>query len=151
MMNWILVVMGAIASIIVAMIVGGLMAPARLDIARTIRIAAPRDRVWQVVREVQHIPDWAPHLPTLEVLTETAPEALTVRLRNDSQEVVGEWRLQLVANEGRTELSVFESSVTTNPIARFLRGLRNRNARVDSFLSGVAARLGDTGAAPREA
>lgn len=150
MMNWILVVMGVIASIILAMLIGGLMAPARLDITRTIRIAARRDEVWRVVRGVQQIPDWAPQLPALEVTQEDMPSTLTVRLRNDSQELVGEWRLRLeVAGDG-TDLSVFESSVTSNPIARFLRSLRNRNLRVDGFLGGVAEQLGDYRATPRD-
>jgi hypothetical protein len=150
MMNWILVVMGAIASIIVAMLVGGLMAPARLDIARTIRIAARRDNVWRVVHGVEQIPDWAPRLPALEIVNEAMPSALTVRLRNDSQELEGEWRLQLDDAGDSTNLSVFESSVTANPIARFLRSFRNRNARVDGFLGGVAEQLGDFRAAPKD-
>lgn len=150
MMNWILVVMGVIASIILAMLIGGLMAPARLDITRAIRIAARRDEVWRVVRGVQQIPDWAPQLPALEVTQEDMPSTLTVRLRNDSQELVGEWRLRLeVAGDG-TDLSVFESSVTSNPIARFLRSFRNRNLRVDGFLGGVAEQLGDYRATPRD-
>lgn len=150
MMNWILMVMGAIASIIVAMLVGGLMAPARLDITRTIRIAARRDEVWRVVRGVEQTPEWAPQLPALEVVQEEVPSSLTVRLRNDSHELVGEWRLQLDTTDDRTDLSVFASSVTRNPIARFLRSFRNRNAHVDRFLGGVAEQLGDFRARPQD-
>ncbi|HEY0930877.1 MAG TPA: SRPBCC family protein [Gemmatimonas sp.] len=150
MMNWILVVMGAIASIVVAMLVGGLMAPARIEIARTIRIAARREDVWRVVHDVQQIPDWSPRLPAFEVASETAPSALTLRLRNDSQEIVGEWHLRLDEVESHTNLSVSASSVTGNPIARFLRSFRNRNAQVDAFLGGAAEQLGDYRASPRD-
>lgn len=154
MMNWILMVMATIASILIAMVVGGLMTPARVDIARCVPLAARRDDVWRLVRAVDQIPDWCPSLPAFEMIAEQAPETLSLRLRNDSQDIVGEWRVQFEESSDeqadRTMLTVFESSVTTNPILRFLRGFGGRTGRVDRFLQATAEQLGEFGVVPRD-
>ncbi len=154
MMNWILMVMATIASILIAMVVGGLMIPARVDIARCVSLAARREDVWRLVRAVDQIPDWCPSLPAFEVTAEQAPEMLWLRLRNDSQDIVGEWRVQFEeSSDGqgdRTILTVFESSITTNPILRFLRSFGGRTGRVDRFLRAAAEQLGEFGAVPHD-
>lgn len=150
MMNWILLVLAAIASLVMAMLVGGLLVPARVEISRSLDLATPPEDVWRLIHAVEQIPHWCPALPTLIVTDAAAPDRLALRLVGDSQEVVGDWKVLVEVHEGRTRLTVFESSVTSNPLLRFLRNFGGRTTRVDRLLRATATQLGEPGATPRD-
>ncbi len=141
MMNWILIVMVMMVLVVIAVTISGLMLPVRMDVDRSVELNVPRTEVWRMLRAVETISDWCPVLPLFEVTAEQPSEMLLLRLRNDSHDVVAEWKVSFEEDGNGTRLSVHESSVTTNPIARFIRGFASRSARVDIFLQGIARQL----------
>jgi hypothetical protein len=143
MMNWILLVMAAIASVVVALILGGLATARTHRAARDVHFRAHVDAVWQLVRTIDETPAWCPDLPAMLVLEERAPQALTTQLLDDTGTPIGTWTLALHERDGGTQLSVAEEVDVRNPIQRFLRSFGAHSQRIDGFVGALGRQLGE--------
>jgi hypothetical protein len=149
-MYWILLVMAAIAAIVIALVVGGLVtAETNLEVREIVLRATP-DLIWPVMYDVQGATSWCEGLPTMEVVTWNAPHLMTTRLLDDSGDEFGTWLVALTRIEGGTRLIVAETVTIGNPVVRFVRQFGGRTARVDRWLVGVAEQLDEFGVVVRE-
>jgi hypothetical protein len=143
MMNWILLVMAAIVSVVVALILGGLATSRTRSAAREVRLRAPLDNVWLLVRMVSETPAWCPDLPSMTVLEETRPRLLKTQLLDDTGTPVGHWLVAMSERDGGTQLTVAEMVDVPNPIVRFFRSFGDDARRVDGFLRALGQQLGE--------
>ncbi|AMW06056.1 hypothetical protein [Gemmatimonas phototrophica] len=143
MMNWILLVMAAIASVVVALILGGLATARTHRATRDLYFRAPIDAVWTLVRTIDETPAWCASLPAMTVLQEHAPHALTTQLLDDTGTPMGTWTLTLLAQKGGTQLSAAEEVDVRNPIQRFLRSFGAHSQRLDGFVEALGRQLGE--------
>ena len=148
MMNWILLVMATIASVMVAMLIGGAMAPRTRTSVRTLLAARPVSDVYARVREADGPPRWCAELPTMRVSAEQAPHELTFTLLNDDGAEMGRWQITVGAHNDtsngtpeQTRVTIIESVTVNNLVLRFLRSLGGNGARPQRFLEAVAHQL----------
>ena len=142
MMNWILLVMATIAAIVVAMIVGGLLAPRGRLATRTLTVDAAPEAVYRLLREADGPPRWCPALPTMRVDEEHQPSALRFTLLDDEGTRLGTWDVTVRAERGRTVATIAEQVSVSNPVVRFLRSFGGNGTRPQRFLEAVARELG---------
>jgi uncharacterized protein YndB with AHSA1/START domain len=154
MMNWILLVMAAVAAIVVAMIVGGLMAPRTRVATRTLDCDASASDVYRLLREADGPPRWFAALPTMHVQDESAPDRVHFALLNDDGTPMGTWIVTVHSEQERVVATITEQVDVDNVLLRFLRSFGGDGARPRAFLEavagqlGVAARIGDPSASP---
>lgn len=143
MMNWILLVMAAIAAVIVAMLLGGAMAPRTRVASRTLLVPRSVLEVYAQLREVDGPPRWCADLPTMRVTSEAAPHTLVLTLLDDDGHDMGTWQVTVEDRSPATGSSttITETVTVNNLIVRFLRSLGGNGARPQRFLEAVAAQL----------
>ncbi len=137
MMYWILFIMGGIAAVVIAVLVGGSAAPRVHVVARTIVLRVPLADVAAAVREVDASP------VNLEITDDDLPHALRARVIGDDQSVEGEWLWRLATDADGTRLTVTERGETGNPLARFAATYAFGHTRqLDRYLRALGERLG---------
>jgi hypothetical protein len=135
--------MAAIASVVVALILGGLATARTHRATRDVYFRARIETVWTLVRTIDETPAWCPDLPAMTVLQERAPQGLTTQLLDDTGTPMGTWTLALHEQEGGTQLSVAEEVDVRNPILRFLRSFGAHSHRLDGFVEALGRQLGE--------
>lgn len=144
MMNWILLVMATIAAVMVAMLLGGAMAPRTRRSVRSLNAARHVHDVYACVREADGPPRWCADLPTMHVADMQAPDSLTFTLIDDDGADMGQWDVTVAAVRGgdeRTCVTITETVTVHNLLLRFLRSLGGNGARPQRFLEAVARQL----------
>ncbi len=165
-MYWILFVMGAIAALAIALIVGGLVTARSHVAAREVTLRVPVDRAWAVVRDVSRYADWRPELDSSELLDDdaglerwrenspagsvtfgiiedVAPTAFGARMLDEDVSLRGEWRWQLSEVDGTTRVRLTEHGEIGNPIARFVAAhMTGHTHAIDRYLRNLAVHLG---------
>lgn len=170
-MYWILFVMAAIAAVIVAVIVGGLVTPRDHAVARTVRVPAAPGDVWHTVRNVGAYSDWRHEIEHAEVIDadqpqvrwretstrgsvsfgvtrEDAPHTMSARILDDDLPFTGEWTWHVAADGTGTRVAITERGSVSNPVFRFIGAhFIGYTKSIDAYLSALAAHHG----APRAA
>ncbi len=144
MMNWILLVMATIAAVMVAMLLGGAIAPRTRRAGRSLIAARSVADVYARVREADGPPRWCAELPTMRVSDEQAPRSLTFTLLDDDGAEMGRWDVTVSALDGPdawTRISISETVTVNNLLMRFLRSLGGNGARPQRFLEAMAHQL----------
>ncbi len=144
MMNWILLVMATIAAVMVAMLLGGAMAPRTRRSVRSLIAARPADDVYACVREADGPPRWCAELPTMRVTDDAAPGSLAFTLLDDDGAEMGHWHVTVTPvsdADDRSRVVIVESVTVNNLVLRFLRSLGGNGARPQRFLEAVARQL----------
>ena len=147
MMNWILLVMATIAATIVAMLLGGAMAPRTRRAVRSLHTTRTVADVYATAREVDGPPRWCADLPNMRVITEQAPHELTLVLLDDDGADTGQWHITVQPANGTENgadhavITVAESVSETNLLLRFLRSLGSGGGRLERFLDALARQL----------
>ena len=100
MMNWILLVMATIAAVMVAMLLGGAMAPRTRRSVRSLHAARHVHDGYACVREADGPPRWCADLPTMHVADVQAPDRITVTLIDDDGAAMGQWDVTVAAVRG---------------------------------------------------
>lgn len=142
-MYWILFVMGLIASIVIALIVGGLATPRAHTVSKTVLLPASLADVWHSVRTVSEYATWRSDLEDVElidttqpqvrwremstrramafgIVTEDAPHRMVVRILDDDLPFSGEWEWALRADGASTHVTITERGEIGNPIFRLI-------------------------------
>lgn len=165
-MLWILFVMGTIVAILVAVIVGGLATPRDHVAGRSMVVPVALDRVWQIVRDIEHYADWRHELEdvavvtddptqvrwreistrgslTFGITTDEPPHRFVARILDEDLPFSGEWLWELVADGDHTRISITERGRINNPVFRFIRTHISGHTRsIDSYLRALATHLG---------
>jgi hypothetical protein len=155
MMNWILLVMGLVVAVVVALMLGGMMAPKQRRVVRGIRLPIAPDEAWPVVRQVDGPPRWCASLPNMRVVQEQEAVQLVLDVLDDDNVVTGQWQLAVLPldesglipqGEHRAAVAsllvLAEQTATGNPVVRMVRSVDRSAGRVDTFLEGVALQFG---------
>jgi uncharacterized protein YndB with AHSA1/START domain len=142
-MYWILFVMALMASIVIAMIVGGLATPRAHTVSKSVVLAAPLNDVWLTIRTVSAYATWRSDLEDVElidtaqshvrwremstrrsmalgIVAEEAPHRLVVRILDEDLPFSGEWEWALRADGASTQVTVTERGEIGNPIFRLI-------------------------------
>ena len=155
MMNWILLVMGLVVAVVVALMLGGMMAPKQRRVVRGIRLPVTPDEAWPVVRLVDGPPRWCASLPNMRVVQEQDAVQLVLDVLDDDNVVTGQWQLAVLPlaetgliPQGEEQAAVAsllvlaEQSSMGNPVMRMVRSVDRGAGRVDTFLEAVAQQFG---------
>lgn len=148
MMNWILLVMGGIAAIVIAMLLGGAMAPRTRISSRSLKTDRRADAVFALLRQADGPPRWCADLPNMRCTNEQPPREATFVLLDDDGQDIGRWHVSVetLTNAARsyTQATITESITVNNLLLRFLRSLGGNGARPQRYLEAVAAQLGES-------
>lgn len=166
MMYWILFVMAAIVSAVVAVCVGGLVTPRRHTVARRITIPVSEDVVWSTIRDVAQYDDWRHELEMVEVVDrdqpqprwretrtngsitfgiveEHAPTRMVARMLEEDVAIQGEWRWHIATRDGQTSLTITEVGDVANLLYRFVGAhISGHTSKIDTYLQNCAKQLG---------
>jgi len=120
MMNWILLVMAGIAAAVVAIVVGGLVTPARFRVHRRIALRAAPPHVLRALHESTAWPVWTER--ALNVSVCTAPlDTYRLVITGDDGQPVGSFAFAVRSAETGTVVDCTEEGVMRDPLRRFLR------------------------------
>jgi len=142
-MYWILFVMGLIAAIAIALVVGGLVTPRAHVVSRTTLLPAAPDDVWHAIHEVARYAEWRHDLEDVDVVDPGPPQlqwremstrrALTfgvtrdepphrfaARILDEDLPFTGEWTWHVRADGTGTRVTITERGEIGNPVARFI-------------------------------
>ena len=143
MMNWILLVMGAMVAVVLAMLLGGAMAPRTRTATRTLRTSHRVDEVFACLRQADGPPRWCADLPAMRVRETEPPHRLGLTLLDDDGQPIGEWQVTVREEEdGDTVATIAETVRVDNLLFRFLASLGTDGTRPQRFLDAAAAQLG---------
>lgn len=142
-MYWILFIMGAMASVVIALVVGGLATPRAHVVARTIHLATPRAQVWDSIHAVHHYASWRDDVEDVErvdteqpqlrwremttrramlfgAIVDNAPQHFAARLLDEDLPFSGEWHWHLDEDANGTRVTITERGAIGNPIVRLI-------------------------------
>ena len=168
-MYWILAVMGGVAAVVIALIVGGLVTPPHHTVSRAIVIEAEAARVWDTVRAVERYAAWRndvrestlvdigqPQQRWRETsrrgsmtfgIVEEAPYTFTARILDDDLPFSGAWRWQVFPDGAGARVQITESADVSNPVFRFLGAhVLGFTRSIDAYLEALARHHGCAGA-----
>ncbi len=170
-MYWILFVLGAIAALVIAMLVGGLVTPRQHTLARSVVLPATRETVWQTIRDVGRYAEWRHDLEFAEVVDtdqpqprwretntrgsvtfgitrEAAPTTMVAVILDEDLPIEGEWTWTVTPEGDATRVTITERGSIKNPLIRFIAAhFVGYHRSMDSYLTALARHLG----APRAA
>jgi uncharacterized membrane protein len=163
-MYWILFVMAAIAAVVVAVIVGGLVTPRDHSVARAVVIPASAESVWATIRDFARYDEWRNELEGAEVVDtdqpqprwretstrgsvtfgvthDEAPLRLVVRILDEDLPFTGEWTWELRTEGAGTRVTITERGSVPNPLFRFIAAhFVGYTRSLDAYLRALAAR-----------
>jgi hypothetical protein len=142
MMNWILLAMAAVAGVVLAIAMGGLLAPRVRVTTRMLTCDRSPEEVFRRVREADGPPRWHPSLPTMQVEEDAPPQRLRFVLLSDDGAPFGIWQVTVAAHDGQTITRLTETVNMANPIVRFLASVGGAEDRPRAFLESLARELG---------
>ena len=169
-MLWILVVMAAIASLVLAVVVGGLLTPRDHVAARAVQLPVAPLLVWSTIRDVAQYDAWRNELEMSELVDADQPQArwretstrgsiafgitvnepptrMTARILDDDLPFTGEWTWQIVATPDGTRVTITERGSVGNPVFRFVGAyVMGHTKSIDGYLASLSAHLGHAGA-----
>jgi uncharacterized protein YndB with AHSA1/START domain len=162
--------------ILATVVVGGLYLygrsiPREHSAASTITLVAPRDSVYAVIRDIGGAAAWWSDAKAvtrlsgkaresweqdmgsmgkvqLEVTAASPPGRLvTTILNDDQQDWGGTWTYEVASTAAGTEVTITEEGWVASPFFRVVSKLMGHHRTMDSYLSSLAARFGETASA----
>ncbi|MES2521555.1 MAG: SRPBCC family protein [Gemmatimonadota bacterium] len=169
-MYWILFVMGTIAAVVIALIVGGLTTPRAHVASRIVRLRAAPETVWALVRDVGSYASWRPDVQSIVVdgaeweessprrsmrfgITQDQPPVrFGMRMLDDDLPYTGEWLWEIEADGDGSRVTLTERGEVGNPVFRFIGTQMIGHTRsIDAVLRALAIRVGDAEATIEDA
>lgn len=160
------VLLGVLVLVGVVALVGALL-PKGHRASRTTTYAAPPERVFAVISDFAHAPDWRPDVTSVELLPddghgvrfrehgrngaityrveELAPPAkLVTRIDDTGLAFGGRWIFELSPSGTGTVLTITEDGEVYNPIFRFMsKYVISEYASIDRYRAALKTRLGE--------
>jgi hypothetical protein len=168
-MRKLLVVLGTIAGLLVLVVAAGFLLPRDHRVASRVVLRAPVDSVWRVVRNLKDVPDFWDDVRTVrredgptgdDVWVQAMADGSELRLmiwednpphRFVAEIVAGEgapfggrWIYDVERAGGGTAVTVTEDGWVANPVFRKVSLAMGHHGTLDSYLSALARRFGDS-------
>ena len=156
MLRILILVVGVLVALILLLIAIGYALPINHVATREARLAAPPERVFSVLRDVEKFPTWRSDVKSTEVLATTpalrwrergdnditfemetveAPGKIVTRIVDKRLPFGGSWTYNLSPEGGGTRLVITENGEVYNPLFRFMsRFVFGHTATIDKFL-----------------
>ena len=156
MLRILILVVGVLVALILLLIAIGYALPINHVATREARLAAPPERVFSVLRDVEKFPTWRSDVKSAEVLATTpalrwrergddditfemetveAPGKIVTRIVDKRLPFGGSWTYDLSPEGGGTRLVITENGEVYNPLFRFMsRFVFGHTATIDRFL-----------------
>lgn len=164
-MYWILFVMGAVAAVVIALLVGGLTTPRAHAVVRSASINAAASVVWTHVRDVARHAEWREALEEVtieddggmlrwtartttgsaryEMTGEDPPRRFSARSLDDDLSASSEWTWQVDGDQHASIVTITERGEVPNPVVRFVRThLTGFAGPVEQYLRDLARAVG---------
>ena len=165
-MYWILFVMGGIAAIGVALVIGGLATPRHHEVARSMTLPVTPDRLWMSVRDIDAYGQWRHELEDVErvdtdqaqprwretntrrsltfgVTRDEPPHRFSASILDDDLPYTGEWTWIVEPHGTGARVTITERGSVLNPIYRFIGAhFIGYTRSLDRYLASLAAHHG---------
>lgn len=166
---WLLGILGVLVGLVLLATVIGMFLPKQHSFARSMRLAQPPDKVWDVVADFAAQPAWRLDVKSVErlpdrnakpfwrittthgssgyLLTEEAaePHRLIVSDAHEDGTPFVTWRIEIAPAESGSRITIHESGDFGNPYSRFMvRYVLGQAKFVDDYLTYLAKKFGQT-------
>ncbi len=166
-MRWILLVVGALAAIVLLVVMVGALLPKGHVAASRARFSAPPERVFAVISDVAGAASWRKDISRVEMLPSAdgkttfreqrphdaitfrveaiePPRRMLVRIADTGLPFGGSWTYELAPIGSGTELTIIERGEVYNPVFRFMsRFVVSQHASIDTYLRALGVKLGE--------
>ena len=162
-MRIVILVLGVLVALVLLVIAVGYALPIAHVATREVRLSAPPERVFGVLRDVEKFPAWRSDVKGVEVLatvpalrwrergdnditfemeTVEAPRRIVTRIADRSLPFGGSWTYELSPQDGGTRLAITENGEVYNPLFRFMsRFVFGHSATLDRYLADLEKHL----------
>jgi uncharacterized protein YndB with AHSA1/START domain len=167
MLKWLAIIAGAFVLVGVGLFLAGMMLPQDHTASRTTHLSQPPERVWATINDVAAYPSWRLELDsihqlparnghavwreyrrnnalTFEATTSEPPRHLVTRIADNGLPFGGSWDISISPEGTGSRIIVTEYGEIYNPLFRVMSKLMSQTATIDSYLSGLAGKLGDS-------
>ena len=163
MLRMLILVLGVIGALVLLLIAIGYALPISHVATREARLAAPPERVFSVLRDVEKFPTWRSDVKSVEVLATTpalrwrergdnditfemetvqAPTKIVTRIVDKTLPFGGSWTYDLSPEGGGTRLVITENGEVYNPLFRFMsRFVFGHTGTIEKYLADLGRYL----------
>jgi uncharacterized protein YndB with AHSA1/START domain len=166
-MRWIGLIIGALAAIVLLVVIVGALLPKGHVAARRARFSAPPEQVFAIISDVGSTATWRKEIRRVELLPADAgqtmfrehsgrdaityrvealdpPRRMRVRIADAALPFGGTWTYEVAPHGSGSEVTITEHGEVYNPVFRFMsRFVLSQHATIDTYLRALGARLGE--------
>lgn len=167
MVKWLTIIVVVLLVVGVGAFVVGSMLPQNHTASRTARLSQPPEVVWAAITDVAAFPAWRPDVKSVEPLpprngnvmwressengnkltfeaaTSEPPRHLVARITDKGLPFGGSWDYAISPQDSGSTITITENGEIYNPIFRVVSTFMSKTATIDSYLTALAARMGD--------
>ena len=133
MKTWLLVIFGALAVLIVAVLVIGWLLPRNHQASRSVVVDQPPEAIWSVITDYAAAPEWRKDIASVR------------RIVGDDLPFGGDWTFEIEPAAAGSKVTITETGYVDNPIFRFVSVVFIGHPRfMDQYLRFLGERFGQT-------
>ena len=168
MKTWLLVIFGALAVLIVAVLVIGWLLPRNHQASRSVVVDQPPEAIWSVITDYAAAPEWRKDIASVRreerdgqtvwvevsqngdeigyvTVESREPEHLVRRIVGDDLPFGGDWTFEIEPAAAGSKVTITETGYVDNPIFRFVSVVFIGHTRfMDQYLRFLGERFGQT-------
>lgn len=172
MLKWLTIIVVALVVIGGCVFIVGMMLPQNHVASRTAHLSEPPEKVWATITDVAAFPSWRPNVETVETLPPRngrmvwreasgnrnkltfeaevfdAPSHLVAHIIDKGLPFGGKWDYAIAPENSGSSITITEYGEVYNPMFRVVSKFMSQTATIDSYLTALALKLGDTYAPP---
>lgn len=169
MRRWIIIPILTIAALLAVFVLIGIALPVTHVASQSDWFAAPPERVWEAITDVESYSEWRREMDSVRVLESDGrlawreygsfgrisyeavvmerPRTFTPRIADEDLGFGGRWTYTLAPDRGGTSVTITENGEITNPLFRVISRIIGYSATMRAFLDDLHSRV-DTSATP---